>query len=199
MSGLKQPGLTPSQRKKIEQRLLEIFQSVYFNNESILNAKDESDKISEKIRKFILSYSDSEQPVSEADLVLSSKEKGLQLVEEHDLVFFNEELEKGIIMRAFLIPGMKVELTEGNALEKVTEDDLQAIDHELCVSFRTENANEFVKLGNLLDIKVKLAKALMGKSQDDQEVISLIKKNDIFKSRLHSVLDSAASVISREN
>ena len=100
-------------------------------------------------------------------------------------------------MRAFLIPGMKVEFTEENASEKVTEDDLQAVDHELCVSFKVNNKNEFTKLGNLLDIRVTLAKALSGKTKENKEVITLIKQNQTFKNALKNVLDSAVHVLSR--
>lgn len=195
MADVKKPGLSSEMKKKIEQKLVEIFRDICFNNENILKAKSESDHITEEIRNFILSYTESENQVSEVDLLLKSKEKGLELVENHDLVFFDEKIDKGIVMRAFLIPGMKVEFNEENAAEKVTEDDLQAVDHELCVSFKANNKNEFVKLGNLLDIRVTFAKSLVGKNKDNKEVVALIKQNQIFKNVLRSVLDSAASVI----
>ena len=84
-------------------------------------------------------------------------------------------------MIAFLIPGMKVEFTEENAAEKVTEDDLQIVDHELCVSFKVDEINEFTKIGNLVDIRATLVRALSNKSKDDKEVNTLIKENKIFK------------------
>ena len=195
MPGEKNYSLSSEQKKKIEQKLLSIFQDIYFNNSNILNAKVESDKISEEIRDFILSYSEKQEQVSEADLLMHSREKGLELVGSHDLVFFDEKIDKKLIMKAFLIPGMKVDVTEENALEKVTEDDLQAVDHELCVSFKTDEANQFIKLGNLLDIKVKLAKELTGKTPDDEESGDLIRQNQIFKDSLKDVLESAAQVL----
>ena len=198
MPDAKQPNLSSDIKKKIEQKLIEIFRDICFNNENILKAKSESDRITEEIRNFILSYAESESQINEVDLLIKSKEKGLELVESHDLVFFDEKIAKSISMRAFLIPGMKVEFTEENAAEKVTEDDLQAVDHELCVSFKTNDRNEFTKLGNLLDIRVTLAKALAGKTKDNKEVTTLIKQNEIFKSILKNVLDSAAHVLSSE-
>lgn len=194
MPEAKQPGLSSEQKNKIEQNLLGIFKDVYFNTADILKAKDESDRISEEIKDFILLYAESEKEINEVDLLMKSKEKGLELVGNHELVFFDEKIDKKLIMRAFLIPGMKVEFTEEEASEKVTEDDLQAIDHELCVSFKSGNVNEFIKLGNLLDIKVKLAKALSGKVSD-KEIISLIKQNESFKSVLKKVFDSANGVL----
>ena len=180
MSNIKKPNLSPEQKKKIELKLVNIFKDVYFNNSNILKAKNESTRISDEIRNFILSYADLNEEVSEVDLLIKSKAKGLELVENHDLVFFDEDIDKELTMRAFLIPGMKVEFTEENAGERVTEDDLQAVDHELCISFKANEANEFTKFGNLLDIKVTLAKALSGKKKDDKEVISLIKQNNTF-------------------
>ena len=198
MSDIKQPNLSPEIKKKIEQRLIEIFKDVCFNNENILKAKSESDRITEEIRDFILSYSEAESQISEVELLTKSKEKGLELVENHDLVFFDEKIDKNMDMRAFLIPGMKVEFTEDNASEKVTEDDLQAVDHELCVSFKVKEKNEFTKLGNLLDIRVTLAKALSGKAKDNKEVATLIKQSQTFKSSLKNVLDSALNVLRAE-
>ena len=195
----KYKDLTPDQKKRIEQKLLDIFNDIYFNSPNILGAKSESDKISEEIRKFILSYSEGDEVLNEADLLMQSKEKGLELVEDHDLVFFDEGIDESLVMRAFLIPGMKVDVTEENALEKVTEDDLQAVDHELCVSFKFGEANQFIKLGNLLDIKVKLAKELIGKSHNDKEVITLIKQNNIFKNSLKTVFESATRVLRSSN
>lgn len=197
MPGLKQPSLTPEQKKKIEQKLLDIFRDVYFNNPNILKAKGESDHISEEIRSFILSYSESNKLVSEVDLLIKAKEKGLELVENHDLIFFDEPIDKELKMRAFLIPGMKIEFTEENANEKVTEEDLQNLDHELCVSFRLSRANEFTKLGNLLDIRATLAKALSSKSKDEKEILNLIQENSIFKMSLQTVFESAIKVLGK--
>ena len=197
MSDVKQPNLPPEAKKKIEQKLIEIFRDICFNNKNILRAKSESDRITEEIRDFILSYAaDTENHINEVDLLIKSKEKGLELVENHNLVFFDEKINKNLIMRAFLIPGMKVEFTEENASEKVTEDDLQAVDHELCVSFKVSDRNEFTKLGNLLDIRVTLAKALSGKTKDNKEVTTLIKQNRAFTNALESILDSASNVLS---
>ncbi len=196
MPNPKQPDLSSEAKKKIEQRLIDIFKDICFNNENILKAKGESDRITEEIRDFILSYAETESQINEVELLIKAKEKGLELVESHDLVFFDEKINKEMTMRAFLIPGMRVEFTEENASEKVTEDDLQAVDHELCVSFKTGERNEFTKLGNLLDIRVTLAKVLSGKTKDNKEVTTLIKQNQTFKSALKSVLDSAANIIS---
>lgn len=197
MPGLKQPNLTPEQKKKIEQKLIAIFKDVCFNSPNILKAKSESDRISEEIRDFILGYAEGENHISEVDLLIRAKEKGLELVENHDLIFFDEKIDKNLQMRAFLIPGMKVEFTEENAHEKVTEEDLQSLDHELCVSFKVNQNNEFTKLGNLLDIRATLAKALNQKSKDDKEVIDLISQNNTFKECLLRVFDSAGSVLSQ--
>ncbi|OGI07182.1 MAG: hypothetical protein A3I68_03175 [Candidatus Melainabacteria bacterium RIFCSPLOWO2_02_FULL_35_15] len=196
MPDAKSPNLSSEAKKKIEQRLIEIFTDICFNNENVLNAKSESDRITEEIRNFILSYAEAEEQINEVELLIKSKEKGLELVENHDLVFFDEKIDKGMVMRAFLIPGMKVEFTEENASEKVTEDDLQAVDHELCISFKANSRNEFTKLGNLLDIRVTLAKALSGKTKENKEVITLIKQNQTFKNALKNVLDSAIHVLS---
>ena len=198
MPDAKLPNLSPEAKKKIEQKLVEIFRDICFNNENVLRAKSESDRITEEIRNFILSYAELENQISEVDLLIKSKEKGLELVENHDLVFFDEKIDKNMFMRAFLIPGMKVEFTEENASEKVTEDDLQAVDHELCVSFKAYDRNEFIKLGNLLDIRVTLAKALSGKTKDNKEVLALIKQSQTFKTLLKNVLDSAANILSGE-
>lgn len=190
----KQHELTEENKKKIEEKLVLIFKDIYFNSFKVLEAKKESDRISEEIRNFILSYS-GDNEINEADLLMQSKEKGLELVDRHDLVFFDEKINKNLIMRAFLIPGMKVDITEENEMEKVTEDDLQAVDHELCISFKVNNSNQFVKLGNLLDIKVKLAKELSDKSGEEKEITLLIRKNNIFKETLLSVLNSAKAVL----
>ncbi|MBI3590883.1 MAG: hypothetical protein HY094_05835 [Candidatus Melainabacteria bacterium] len=198
MSSLKYSNLTPERKKKIEQYLVNIFKDVYYNNPNILKAKSESDLISDKIRNFILSFAESGQVVNEVDLLLKAKEKGQELVESHELVFFDEQIDKTLKMRAFLIPGMKVEFTEENAAEKVTEDDLQTIDHELCISFKVGDINEFTKLGNLLDIRATLAKALSSKAKEQKEVIGLIKENNTFKTALDYVLDSANRVLDKE-
>ena len=196
MPGIKQPSLTPEQKKKIEQRLISIFKDVYFNNKNILSAKNESDHISEEIGKFIMDYAERAQNVDEVDLLSKAKEKGQELVESHELIFFDEQIDKELNMRAFLIPGMKVELTEENAAEKITENDLQITDHELCVSFKIDEANEFTKLGNLLDIRANLAKALNSKSIEDKETTNLIKENNIFQMSLENLFESAARVLS---
>lgn len=197
MPGLKQPNLTPEQKRKIEQKLLGIFKDVCFNSPNVLSAKSESDLISEEIRDFILSYAESGKNISEVDLLIKAKEKGLELVESHELIFFDEQIDKVLQMRAFLIPGMKVEFTEENAHEKVTEEDLQSLDHELCVSFKVNDTNEFVKLGNLLDIRARLAKALSGKMKDDKEVTNLISQNNTFKESLSNIFESASRVLRR--
>ena len=132
-------------------------------------------------------------------MLIKAKEKGQELVGSHELVFFDEKVDKNLKMRAFLIPGMKVEFTEENATEKVTEDDLQTIDHELCVSFKVDNINEFTKLGNLLDIRATLARALSNKEKEEKEVVSLIKENSTFKNSLEFVLESADRVIGSRN
>ena len=198
MAGIKQPNLTPEQKKKIEQKLIGIFKDVYFNNPNILTAKSESDHISEEIRTFILGYAESNFNMNEVDLLLKAKEKGQELVGNHDLIFFDEKIDKSLHMRAFLIPGMKVEFTEENATEKVTEDDLQIVDHELCVSFKIAEINEFTKIGNLVDIRATLVRALSSKSEDNKEVNGLIKDNKIFKDSLQHVFNSASRVIARE-
>lgn len=196
MTSSKQYGLSEEQKYKIEEKLLSIFKDVCFNNPNILKAKTESDHVSEEIRKFILSYAESGEHVNEADLFISAKEKGLELVEGHNLIFFEEDIDETLKMRAFLIPGMKVEVTEENASELVTEDDLQAVDHELCVSFKSNDNNEFTKLGNLLDIRARLAKPLGEKSLRDKEVNKVISQNRLFAQCLSLVLESATKVIS---
>ena len=197
MSGLQYSNITPDRKKKIEQNLINIFKDVFYNSANILKAKSESDLISDEIRKFILAFAEEGKTINEVDLLLKAKEKGQELVESHELVFFDEKIDKSLTMRAFLIPGMKVEFTEDNASEKVTEDDLQIVDHELCVSFKISDGNEFTKLGNLLDIRVNLAKALTNKSKDQNETIGLIKENKVFKHSLDSVYDSASRVLRR--
>lgn len=199
MPSSKQPALSRERREKIEKKLINIFRDVYFNNTNVLKAKSESDHISEEIRKFILDYAETKHPVSEVDLLIKAKEKGLELVENHDLIFFDEEIDKILKMRAFLIPGMKVEFTEESANEKITEEDLQNLDHELCVSFKIDDANEFTKLGNLLDIRATLAKALSVRSKDDDDVASLICQNNTFKECLDSVFNSATKVLAQED
>ena len=94
MSELQYPSLTPDQRKKIEQRLINIFKDVYYNSPNILKAKSESDHISEEIKRFILSYTEKEQIINEVDLLLKAKEKGLELVESHELIFFDCFIER---------------------------------------------------------------------------------------------------------
>ena len=199
MPSFKYPNITPEKRKKIEQNLISIFKDIYYNNPNILKAKSESDLISEKIRDFILSFAETGEHIGEVDLLIKAKEKGQELVGSHELVFFDEKVDKNLKMRAFLIPGMKVEFTEENATEKVTEDDLQTIDHELCVSFKVDNINEFTKLGNLLDIRATLARALSNKEKEEKEVVSLIKENSTFKNSLEFVLESADRVIGSRN
>lgn len=191
-------SLTLDQKNKIEEELIKIFKDVCFNNENILAAKDESDHVSEEIRQFILSYAASNENISEVELFIKAKEKGLELVKDHDLIFFDEIIEGALKMRAFLIPGMKVEITDENATEEVTEDDLQAVDHELCVSFKTNGNNEFVKLGNLIDIRARLAKPLGKKTVKDIEVNKVIKQNKIFKQCLELVLESASKLLSSQ-
>ena len=198
MPTLNPSKLTPEQKKKIEQKLISIFKDIYFNSPLISTAKDESNHISEEIRRFILNYAESGEKISEVDLLLKAKEKGQELVESHELVFFDEDIDKILTMRAFLIPGMKVELTEENAQEKVTEDDLQIIDHELCISFKVVSNNEFTKLGNLLDIKTTLARALTGKIRDSKDVDNIIKENATFKNSLQNVFDSASRVLNNK-
>ncbi len=196
MSPLRKSNLPPEKKKKIEQNLLKIFKDIYFTTPDILRAKDQSEMISDEIRGFILGFANSSQ-VNEVDLLLKAKEKGQELVENHELVFFDEKIDKVLSMRAFLIPGMKVDLTEENASEKVTEDDLQAVDHELCISFRSDEINEFTKLGNLLDIRANLAKSFGSKPQEEKEVLGMIKENKIFRDSLDSVLDSAGRVFNK--
>lgn len=195
MSELKQPNLTPEQKKKIEQMLIGIFKDVYLNSPNILKAKSESDHISEEIRRFILGYTERDEDVNEVDLLLKAKEKGLELVESHDLIFFDEQIGKLLQMKAFLIPGMKVEFTEETAGEKVTEDDLQSLDHELCVSFKVNDNSEFIKLGNLLDIRATLAKALSLKPPDEKGVVGEISQNKTFKDSLKEALFSAEKIL----
>lgn len=198
MSGLEYKNLSSDKKKKIEQYLVDIFKDVYYNNPNILKAKSESDIISDKIRRFILGFAEGGQTVNEVDLLLKAKEKGQELVENHELVFFDEKVDKNLKMRAFLIPGMKVDFTEENATEKITEDDLQTVDHELCISFKIDDANEFTKLGSLIDIRTALARVLSGKSQEQKEVTNIVKENSSFKESLQSVLDSANRVLSIE-
>lgn len=198
MSSLEYKNLSSDKKKKIEQHLVDIFKDVYYNNPNILKAKSESDIISDKIRRFILGFAEVSRTVSEVDLLLKAKEKGQELVESHELVFFDEKVDKNLKMRAFLIPGMKVDFTEENATEKITEDDLQTVDHELCVSFKLDEVNEFTKLGSLIDIRTALARVLSGKSQDQKEVANIVKENGSFKESLQSVLDSANRVLSIE-
>ncbi len=191
--------LTPEQKKRIEQNLISVFKDVYYNSPNILKAKSESEHISDEIRSFILGFSEGGHGISEADLLIKAKEKGLELIENHDLIFFDEEVNSDLTMRAFLIPGMKVEFTEENAGEKVTEDDLQIVDHELCISFKVGDINEFTKLSNLIDIRAALAKALTNKSKDSKETTSLIKENKIFKDSLKTLYESALHVLERES
>lgn len=196
MSGLKYSKLTPEKGKKIEQYLVSIFKDVYYNNPNIIRAKEESGLISDEIRRFILDFTSSQENVTEVDLLVKAKEKGQELVESHELVFFEEKIDKKLTMRAFLIPSMRVEFTDEGATEMVTEDDLQTLDHELCISFKSVEVNEFTKLGNLLDIRATLAKALVNKGEEQKEVIGLIKENERFKNALEDALSSANRVLS---
>lgn len=196
MPPIKQPDLSPEQKKRIEEKLISIFKDIYLNNPNILKAKSESDLISEEIRKFILSYVENSSNVSEVDLLLKAKEKGLELVQSHDLIFFDEEVAN-LQMRAFLIPGMRVEFSDESANEKVTDSDIQSVDHELCVSFKRNDTNEFTKLGNLLDIRANLAKALSQKSKGEKEVVSEISNNMIFNNSLENTLATALKVLGR--
>lgn len=198
MSGSQQSGLSSDQKSKIKEMLILIFTDICFNSSNILRAKEESELVSDEIRKFILGYVESNKPIDEVDLFLRAKDIGLQLVESHDLIFFDEEIDQKLKMRAFLIPGMKIDLTEENATEKVTEDDLQAVDHELCISFKKNNINDFTKLGNVLDIRANLAKSLDKKSKEEKEVAKIIGQSKIFAKCLGMVLDSAANVISEK-
>jgi len=52
------PELPSEQKKKIELILLDIFKDIYLNNENIIQAKNESDHISEEIKNFILANAD---------------------------------------------------------------------------------------------------------------------------------------------
>lgn len=197
MSKFKEKGLTEEQKNKIEKKLLDIFKSIYFNDQNILDAKTESDLISEKIKNFILECAENPN-FNEVDLLIQAKEKGLELVDNHELIFFEEKIDKNLKMRAFLIPGMKVDLTEENAADKVTEDDLQNVDHELCISFRLNKTNGFVKLGNLLDIRASLAKKLSA-TLNVKNALTLLKDTIIFKDSLEGVLETAKDVLNQKN
>jgi len=199
MAGSEKNVLTNDQKSKIKELLLTIFRDICFNSSNVLRAKEESDQVSDKIRKFILSYVETNKPVDEVNLFLKAKDMGLQLVESHELIFFDEDIDPILKMRAFLIPGMKIDLTEENASDKVTEDDLQTIDHELCISFKKDDINDFTKLGNLLDIRANLAKPLGQTSQDKKEVEGIISESKLFAKCLEMVLDSARSVISEKD
>ncbi len=194
MSPIKKKQLTNEDKQKIEEKLMEVFQDIFFNAENVMSAKYESDKISEKIRDFILEFAENPEN-SEVDLLIQAKDKGLELVENHELIFFQEKIDKSLKMRAFLIPGMKIDFTEDNASEKVTEDDLQSVDHELCISFKEGNLNEFVKLGNLLDIRATIAKSLASKKVSKENSKELIKNMGVFKDSLHTVIEVAKNVL----
>lgn len=198
MPGTEQPGLSAEQKNKIKELLILIFTDVCFNSSNILRAKEESESVSEEIKKFILGYVESNEQVDEVELFLKAKNMGLHLVESHDLIFFDEQVDPKLKMRAFLIPGMKIDLDEDNASEKVTEDDLQAVDHELCISFKQNNTNDFIKLGNVLDIRANLAKSLNKMSKEGKEVPGIISRSIIFGKCLELVLDSAVNVISQK-
>lgn len=197
MTTFKEKELTEEQKNKIEKILLDIFKNIYFNDQNILDAKIESDLISEKIRNFILQCAEDPQ-FNEVDLLIQAKEKGLELVGNHELVFFEEKIDKNLKMRAFLIPGMKVDLTEENASDKVTEDDLQNVDHELCISFKLNKTNGFVKLGNLLDIRANLAKKLLS-TLTEKNANTLLKDAKIFKDSLKGVLEVAKDVLNQNS
>lgn len=197
MPKFKEKGLSDEQKNKIEQKLLDIFKNVYFNNQNILEAKSESDMISEKIRNFILECAENPD-FNEVDLLIQAKEKGLELIGNHELIFFEEKIDRSLKMRAFLIPGMKVELTEENASEKVTEDDLQSVDHELCISFKVNKTNKFIKLGNLLDIRANLAKKLSS-TLNEKNATLLLKDTTIFKDSLKEVLEAAKDVLNQNS
>lgn len=197
MPKFKEKGLSEEQRNKIEQKLLDIFKNVYFNNQNILEAKSESDMISEKIRNFILECAENPD-FNEVDLLIQAKEKGLELIGNHELIFFEEKIDRSLKMRAFLIPGMKVDLTEENASEKVTEDDLQSVDHELCISFKVNKTNKFIKLGNLLDIRANLAKKLSS-TLNEKNATLLLKDTTIFKDSLKEVLEAAKDVLNQNS
>ena len=81
-------SLTLDQKNKIEEELIKIFKDVCFNNANILAAKDESDHVSEEIRRFILSYAASKENIGEVELFIKAKEKGLELIKNHYLIFF---------------------------------------------------------------------------------------------------------------
>lgn len=187
-------NLSSSQKKKIEQNLISIFKEIYLNGENVLRAKEESQHISEEIRNFILNYAETKKNANEVELLIDAKQKGLELVNEHNLIFYDELIGDKLRMRAFLIPGMKVDYTEENAAEKITEDDLQAVDHELCVSFKLNENNEFTKLGNLLDIRAALAKAMSVKSKGDKETVESIKSDRNFTGALKELYVSASRV-----
>jgi len=194
MSANKDSNLTQEQKKKIEENLLIIFKDIFLNNENVLNAKKESDEISEKIKDFILQFAEKLE-TDETDLLIQAKEKGLELVGNHELIFFEEKIDRSLKMRAFLIPGMKIDITEENAAEKVTEDDLQSVDHELCVSFKGNGRNEFLKLGNLLDIRAVITKSMTSKKINEKNLGSYLKDTETFQNALEAVIEAAKTVV----
>lgn len=194
MSKFKEKGLTEEQKNKIEKKLLDIFKSIYFNDQNILDAKTESDLISEKIKNFILECAENPN-FNEVDLLIQAKEKGLELVGNHELIFFENKIDKSLKMKAFIIPGMKIEITDENASELITEDDLQSVDHELCISFKANGKNEFLKLGNLLDIRAVITKALTTKKINEKNLNSYLKDTETFQNALEEVIEIAKTVV----
>ncbi len=194
MPSKKDKNLSSEQKEKIEEYLLFIFSEMYLNRNNIQKVKEESDKIAEKIRDFILQFS-LRINVNEADLLMEAKEKGLELVENHELIFFEKKVSKTLRMRAFLIPGIKIDVTDENSSEKVTEDDLQSVDHELCISFKQSINNKFIKLGNLLDLRATLVKNIVNKGKSEIDLIKALKNTKIFQESLDIVLDVASQVL----
>lgn len=190
-------NIPPELQEKIKERLISVFKDVCYNNPNILKAKSESDSISAEIKKFILNFLEGGKEISEVDLLIHSKQKGLELVENHNLIFFEEEIDSIIRMRAFLIPGIKIDPSEETGDEKVTEHDLESLDHELCISFKSDNKNIFTKIGNLIDIRASLAKSLNNIEKDDKEVPNLISDKEIFQRCLEEILNTAADVLSK--
>ena len=188
-------NLSFEQKKIIKELLIKIFKDIYFNNINIIKAKTESDKISEKIKNFIIKYIETEEDLDELELLLRAKDKGIELIESHDLIFFDDKVDKELKMRAFLIPGLKIEISDEVPDNEVTEDDMQAVDYELCVSFRTKIRNEFVKIGNLIDIRASLAKSLDSKSKNEKEAIDIITESNIFQKCLEDSYEYASKVV----
>lgn len=183
--------------KKIKLHLINIFKDIYFNSPNILRAKDESDSISKKIKDFIIGYIN-EDDESEVDLFIKAKEKGLELISNHALIFFSKKVSEELIMKAFLIPGIKIDPEESDSDDLVTEEDLESIDHELCISFKTNKSNLFVKLDNLIDIRATLAKDLSNKATVDKVVNETISNNKKFKQSLKETLIIAEKVFNND-